>query len=95
MLQSSVSRPMIQGLAQRSGRGTFSRWAALDKPSVADLSTEAIDIMERDDLIEVICAAGLPMRHDAEMARWVQLCDPQALRRLAHVARRSCRTGGY
>ena len=61
------------------------------KRGIATLSIRAISSMSRDELIAVICAADLPLV-DARKRRHLPFMDRPSLERLAHLARRCCRT---
>lgn len=74
---------------------SFDLSEALDKSTVADLSSSAIDQMTCEELVRVIIAAELPQY----LGRWrsfeLPYGDRAALLRLAHLARRCCRNQGY
>jgi hypothetical protein len=84
-------------LESKSGHAPHSNRpiAKPDQPAVADLTVAAIEAMPRDELIHVLCFAGLPVQQEADVAQWANICDQRDLRRLVHVARRSCRMRGY
>lgn len=63
---------------------------ALDDSLIAELPDGAIDRMERDELVRVIEAAGLPLPPGFGAGR-LRLRDTGLLRRLAFLARLCCR----
>ena len=64
--------------------------ASLDR-IIAELPIRSIAAMSRDDLIHVIRESQLPLI-DARTLRRLPFFDRPALERLAHLARRCCRT---
>jgi len=67
---------------------------ALDKSTIADLSSASISEMDREELIRVIRAAELPLIDARILARLPDL-DPATLERLAHLARGCCQNWGH
>jgi hypothetical protein len=63
----------------------------LEKNQIAQLPLRFISDMSRDELIHVIHAAHLPLV-DSETLRRLPFIERAALERLAHLARRACRT---
>lgn len=68
---------------------------ALDKSTVADLSSSAIEQMTCEELVRVITAAELPQQLGRGRSLELPYGDREALLRLAHLARRCCRNQGY
>ena|SRR5579862_9847678 len=65
-----------------------------DKASIAALSRDQIEKMPTDELVRVVRSSKIPfIRGDA--ADRLGLCDLETLRRLAFLARRTCRNQGY
>ena len=64
---------------------------SLDKIKIAELPVRFIAEMSREELIRVIRAAQLPLL-DPRTLRRLPFLDRPALERLAHLARRCCRT---
>lgn len=66
----------------------------LDKGSIAALSADEIDRMGRHELVRLIRGAELPsIRPFAEQC--LNAYEDDTLRRLARLARRTCRNQGY
>jgi hypothetical protein len=65
--------------------------ASADKINIAELPVRFIAEMSREELIRVIRAAQLPLL-DPRTLRRLPFLDRPALERLAHLARRCCRT---
>jgi hypothetical protein len=65
------------------------------KSSVADLSAALLVKMQPDELISVIRAADLPGQRRSQFDRQPEQYDRCTLLRLAHIARRCCRTQEY
>jgi len=68
---------------------------ALDKSSIAELSTSRIDGMTSEELAKVIRTAALSASFRSDLQPRLDLCDRETLRRLAHLARRCCLNQGY
>ncbi len=65
-----------------------------DKATIASLSPDQIDNMQREDLVCVIRATQIPfMRFDVK--DHLSEYDAPTLRRLAYLSRRICRNQGY
>jgi len=65
-----------------------------DKASIAALSRDQIEKMPTDELVGVIRSSKIPfIRGDA--ANRLDVCGLETLRRLAFLARRTCRNQGY
>jgi hypothetical protein len=86
---------MVSQLARGDLQMTFTSATAtgpsLDKNEIADLPVRFISEMSREDLIRMIRAAQLPLI-DVRTLRRLPFIDRSALERLAHLARRCCRT---
>jgi hypothetical protein len=64
---------------------------SLDNTTIAELPIGLIACMSRDELVGLIREAQLPLV-DARTLRRLPFMDRPALERLAHMARRCCRT---
>lgn len=69
--------------------------SSFSKSLVADLTASLLFEMQPNELISVIRAADLPGHRCSEFDRQPERYDRQTLLRLAHIARRCCRTQGY
>ncbi len=85
---------MQRDIGERKSRHGLNWNGALDKSDVAAIPYADVAAMTREELIRVVKAADLPMlgprirNHLAYQSR-------EVLERLAHSARRSCRSQGY
>lgn len=68
---------------------------ALDKSSISELSTNAINGMTCDELVRMIQVSELPRESFLDLKRRLRFYDIETLKRLAHLARRCCQNRGY
>jgi hypothetical protein len=66
----------------------------LDPLMIAELSAAAINGMSCEVLVRMIRAANLPARFRSDLDQHLPFYDHTVLIRLAHLARRCCRTRG-
>jgi hypothetical protein len=87
-MASNMTRGDLRGSRISSTTATS---PSLDNNGIATLPIRFIAGMSRDELIEVIRAAQMPLI-DARTLRRLPFMERPALERLAHLARRCCRT---
>lgn len=89
------ARPKGAGTLERTRRTPRGRVADVrDKADVARLSPQEISGMTRQEMVQTIRAAQLPLV-DRETAQRLMFCDRDTLERLVYLARRCCRNQGY
>jgi hypothetical protein len=81
-------------LPASGGRNELAAEFRFEKSTVAALTRDQIDQMESDDLIQVVRAVSMPFFRTVAEHR-LKLLDVLTLRRLAYLARRTCRNQGY
>jgi hypothetical protein len=68
---------------------------ALDKDAIAELPGNAIPSMTREELIQLITAADVPVLRDRIVHDGVRSYERTTLVRLAQLGRLCCRNQGY
>lgn len=88
MLSPAIDRPA----ERRPKQATDARSSALSIREIAELSDSVMSDLTREELIQLIdaAAAQVPLGSLSEAPR-LQLRDSKTLRRLAHLARFTCR----
>jgi hypothetical protein len=81
----------IRGALRQSDHSPETTISSLLDRIIAELPIRSISAMSRDDLIHVIRESQLPLI-DARTLRRLPFFDRSALERLAHLARRCCRS---
>lgn len=66
----------------------------LDPSTIAELNAATINGMSCEELVRMIRAADLPARLRSDLDQHLPFYDHTVLTRLAHLARRCCRTRG-